>query len=96
MKTASISQAKNRLSAYVDMVRRGESILITDRGKAVACLVPLEPGTKEYEDSHLAELERLGIIRRPRKPPLRQLPKPVKLKGNVDAARLVAEDREGR
>jgi prevent-host-death family protein len=54
MKTASISQAKNRLSAYVDMVRRGESIVITDRGTPVARLTPLEPGSREHADAQLA------------------------------------------
>ena len=93
MKTASISEAKNRLSAYVDMVRRGETVLITDRGNPVARLAPLEPGTSEHEASRLAELERLGIIRRPSKPPLKRLPKPVKLRKKVDVVRIVAEQR---
>jgi prevent-host-death family protein len=44
MKTASISEAKNRLSAYIDPVRRGETVQITDRGNPVARLVPLEAG----------------------------------------------------
>ena len=69
MKTASISEARNRLSAYIDLVRRGETVQITDRGNPVARLVPLEAGTKEFDESWLAEMERLGIIRRPRRPP---------------------------
>lgn len=96
MKTASISEAKNRFSAYVDLARRGESILITDRGNPVARLVPLEPGSKDHRNSWLAEMERLGLIRRPAKPPLRKLPKPIKLKKKIDVVRLIAEDREGR
>lgn len=38
MKTASISVAKNRLSAFVDLVRAGETVTITDRGTPVARL----------------------------------------------------------
>src|SRR3989304_4045748 len=53
MKTASISEAKNRLSAYIDLVRRGETVQITDRGNPVARLVPLEAGTKEFRESWL-------------------------------------------
>ena len=93
MKTASISQAKNRLSAYVDMVRRGESIVITDRGRPVARLAPLEPGSKAHADARLAELARLGIIRLPLRPPPKRLPKPIKLRKTVDVVQMVAEER---
>jgi len=96
MKTASISEAKNRLSAYIDRVRRGETVLITDRGRPVARLAPLEPGSKPHEDTQLAELAGLGIVRLPARPPLRSLPRPVKLRRHVDAVQLIAEDREGR
>jgi prevent-host-death family protein len=50
MKTASISDVKNCFSAYIDRVRRGESVLITDRNQPVARLTPLasgDPGTEE-------------------------------------------------
>ncbi len=96
MKRASISEAKNRLSAYVDRVRGGETILITDRGRPVARLAPLEPGTRTQQDARLAELERRGIVRLGRKAPPRRLPRPAKLRKAADAARLIAEDRERR
>jgi prevent-host-death family protein len=96
MKRASISEAKNRLSAYVDRVRGGETILITDRGRPVARLAPLEPGTQAHQDARLAELVRRGIIRVGRKAPPRRLPTPVKLRKRIDATRLIAEDREAR
>ena len=36
MKSASVSETKNRLSALLDEVRRGETVLITHHGKPVA------------------------------------------------------------
>lgn len=96
MKTASISEAKDRLSAYVDLVRQGQEVLITDRGKPVARLVPLEQGSKAHHDARLIELARLGLIRLPLKPPPKRLRGPVKLRRPIDVARLIAEDREGR
>lgn len=93
MKTASISEAKNRLSSYIDLVRGGHTILITDRGNPVAQLGPLEAGTKEFEGSHLARLERLGIIRRGKRSPLKTPPRPVKLCKKVDVVRLLSEMR---
>ncbi len=41
MKTASISQTKNQLSALLDAVRHGETILIMDRNCPVARLEPV-------------------------------------------------------
>ena len=61
-----------------------------------ARLVPLEAGTKEFDESWLAQMERLGIIRRPRRPPPKKLQAPAKPKRRVDAVRLIAVDREGR
>ena len=37
-------EARNKLSVLLDWVERGEEVLITRRGKAVARLVPAEPG----------------------------------------------------
>jgi prevent-host-death family protein len=36
--------AKNKLSALLDQVERGEEIVITKRGRPVARLVPIAPG----------------------------------------------------
>ena len=59
MKTASISVAKNRLSAYLDLVRAGETVTITDRGTPVARLVPF---TCVDASDRRRELERHGVI----------------------------------
>ncbi len=63
MMRASVSAAKARLSELLDRVRRGESVLITDRGHPVARLVPVVPLEGE-SDVWLERLERDGVIRR--------------------------------
>ena len=67
MKIATISKTRNSLSALLDRVRHGETILITDRNRPVARLEPVAathgPGPDE---GRLARLERAGIIRRGR------------------------------
>jgi prevent-host-death family protein len=40
MRTAGIREARQNLSALIDEVRKGREIVITDRGKPVARLVP--------------------------------------------------------
>jgi prevent-host-death family protein len=62
VKTASITEAKNGLSALLDQVRAGESVLITDRGVPVARIEPVSPA--DDPDGWLVRLERKGLIRR--------------------------------
>lgn len=61
MKTATITQAKNQLSALIDQVQAGETIVILERGRPVARLEPVA----RYDDpsGRLARLERAGIIK---------------------------------
>ena len=40
MKTVGLRELKNRLAEYVREVRRGEGVLVTDRGAVVAELMP--------------------------------------------------------
>lgn len=41
MITVGIKELKTRLSRYVDMVKHGEEVIVTDHGKEVALLVPI-------------------------------------------------------
>jgi antitoxin (DNA-binding transcriptional repressor) of toxin-antitoxin stability system len=69
VKTAKISELKNHLSRYLDLVRGGETIQVLDRDVPIAHLVPIEPRTPltdRDEEARLAELERRGILRRGR------------------------------
>ena len=51
-------EAKNRLGTLLDWVENGEEVLITRRGKAVARLVPAEPGFDRAKARRAAD----GII----------------------------------
>ena len=63
MLTATISHAKNNLSALLVRVQDGESVLILDRDRPVARLVPLEAKGANV-DERLRALEREGVLRR--------------------------------
>ena len=74
MKRATISETKNGLSALLDRVRHGESILITDRSRPVARLEPvLSTGDAGSDEGRLAPLERAGVIRRARRGSLAEI-----------------------
>jgi prevent-host-death family protein len=61
MKTAAISEIKAKLSDFLNQVKSGEEVLITDRGKPVARLCPLAK-TRSFGTSLLL-LEKQGLIR---------------------------------
>ena len=41
MLSVGIKELKTRLSSYVDKVRRGEEVVITEHGKEVALVIPI-------------------------------------------------------
>lgn len=61
MKTATISETKNGLSALLDQVKAGQSILITDRGVPVARLEPV--AGDEDASGRIQRLQRAGVLR---------------------------------
>jgi prevent-host-death family protein len=64
MRTATITEAKNRLSALIDRVRHGETVVITDRGRPVARLESVVTDPSADPAGRLARLERRGLLRR--------------------------------
>jgi prevent-host-death family protein len=97
MKKASISEAKNSLSALIDKVKAGASVLILDRGRAVARLEPVV--TRGGGGDRLAQLVRDGVVRPASASLSRQLiaSDPPALRGSVTALQaLLEERRDGR
>ena len=99
MKRTSITAAKNGLSALIDRVRHGESILIEDRGVPVARIESVAaPGRREVA-GRAARLERQGVLRPARSPVPRRVlttPPPAPTAGARLSRAIVAERRDGR
>lgn len=95
----SISEAKNRLSALLGKVRHGQAVLIMDRSRPVARLEPVKPEDVGDPETWLADLERDGIVRRPKVSPSKlKFSEPIakaKRGSNVVEA-LLAEREAGR
>jgi prevent-host-death family protein len=83
---------KNRMGRYMRAVRQGQTLILTERGKAVARVSPEKEALGDPDDlnQRLRELEKQGLIRLP----LKGLPKfrPIKSKGRP-ASRMIIEDR---
>jgi len=98
MLVATITEAKNRLSALIDQVRGGESVLIVDRGTPVARLESAVSAAPDAE-GRIARLERAGSVRAARKPPAVDLfsTQPPSMRPGANAvAAILEERREGR
>ncbi len=61
MKSVNIAELKNRLSVYLNDVKAGEEILVRDRNKPVARIVPL--ARSRDEDEELLALASQGKLR---------------------------------
>ena len=62
MKSASVSKLKATLSACLAWVKAGEEVVVTERGKPIAKLVPLSPDDT-VRTSYLTALERAGLVK---------------------------------
>jgi prevent-host-death family protein len=62
VKTAAVSELKAQLSEYLSKVKAGEEVVVTDRGKPIAKIVPLRR-TELAISPHLLSLERAGLAR---------------------------------
>jgi len=98
MKKVSITEAKNALSALIDGLKGGTSVLIVDRGRPVARLEPVTSSSRG-DDGRVSRLIREGVVRPPRAPLPKtffseQLPR---LKDEISVvAALIEERRRGR
>ena len=80
-----IRELRADLSRYVKRVRAGEEIVVTDRGKAVARLVPIEGERK------IDRLIREGLVTPAPRPWRGKLPKPIEGMGSLSD--VVLRDR---
>ena len=95
MKTVKIGELKAKLSAHLQLVKGGEEILVCERNKPVARIVPCD--LEDYSEQE-RRLIAQGVLvpAKSRRPAIVSLPEPV---GNVPdevMERIWREEREDR
>ena len=94
MKSVGLKVLKNRLSEYVRLAAGGETVLVTDRDRVVAELVPPREGrSPALDDALLAEAVRRGWITPPTLPATTPPRAPVTSLSKL--LRELSEDRAG-
>jgi prevent-host-death family protein len=84
MKQVRIAELKARLSEYLRIVRRGETIAVLDRDTPVAQIVPVR-------DRSVLRVRKPA----PGAPAPRRVPLPKAAKLNLDVVQLLLEERQG-
>ena len=84
-----VRQLKAQLSHYLQQVKAGASVLITERGKPVGRIVPVKPST----ESQLQQLVEAGLVAwsGQKLPPIAPV---ARTRGRPAVAELLLEDRE--
>lgn len=91
MPRAGIRELRQNLSRYVERVKAGETIEVTEHGRLVAALVP----RRDRED-RLLELERLGLtVGRPSMDLASLAPVPRRRRGQRPLTEVLEELRAG-
>ncbi len=94
MRTVNISDLKAQLSSHIQFVRDGEEVLVCDRNKPVARIVPVRSEDRSGQEERL-------IARGVLAPPLRRrrpgaLPEPPAHVSDDVIGKIWREEREGR
>ena len=90
--TVGVRELKTRLGGYLQQVRQGRRLVITDRGEPVAELKPLRGAVGE--DARLQQLKALGVVTRLENRPLAPF-RPVRGIGR-SVSDAIIEDRNDR
>lgn len=95
MKRVSVTDLKNKLSEYLRLVKKGETVEIVERNVPIARIEGVKR-TKDWHDAVLEDLERRGIVRPPQEEPdphflKNRPPTPC----SVDVVKILIEERGG-
>lgn len=93
MKTSNISYLRNHLSEVLSCVREGESVMVVDRNKPIARLVPYSNGEAAMT-RRMKELQQSGLLTHQPSQESISLPPPIRLEQPVDLVRFITEDRD--
>jgi len=87
-----IRDAKMHLSKYMKLVQQGAEIIITDRGRPVGKIIPIQPNELSL-DERVKRMEDLGLIEPIEVTAIKKIPPPIPVPDGI-AQKMLQEDRE--
>ena len=91
MVTAGIKEFKNQLSRYMALVKKGDEVLITERGRVIARVIKEDSRSASLRQA-LQPLVLKGQVTMPTREIKREIPRPIHLAGKA-VSEIVLEDR---
>jgi len=94
MQTANVGirEAKMNLSKYLKKVQKGTELIITDRGRPIGKIVPIQNEDLSLEDRIKIMVDR-GVIEKISSKRLNKIPPPIPVSDNI-AQKFLREDRD--
>jgi len=93
MSAVGIKELKNRLTHYLLRTKQGEEVIVTERGKPIALLQPIQTVEKAASiEARLARLAALGLVTLPTRRS-RKKHHPVKISG-PPVSQAILDDRQ--
>ena len=92
MITVGVKELKNNLSRYLSQVKKGDDLLITERGRPVARIVREDPKNVSVRVA-LRPLIEKGLITLPARMIDRQVPSPVQVAGKSVSEMVIGDRR---
>ena len=96
MRTVGLKVLKNRLSEYVRAAAAGETVLVTDRNRVVAELVPPRPMRPLSDDEFVAQGVREGWLTPAKNPHGPLPPRRAPIMTFEELMKEIEQDREDR
>lgn len=92
MSTVGIKELKNRLTQYLRRTKNGQEIVVTERGKPIALIKPIQAVERTASlEARLAGLAAEGLVSLPTQKPLKKL-RLIKISGPA-ISKTILEDR---
>lgn len=88
-----LREANQHFSKIVKAVRRGEEVLLTERGRAIARVTPLPPLTRQ--EAAIQKMIAQGLLRPAEKRGPMPARKPIRIKG-PSIVETIREERDSR
>lgn len=92
MSTVGVKELKNRLTTYLRRTKEGEEVIVTERGRPIALLQPIQGAEHAVgQEARLARLAALGLVTLPTQKLLKRV-QVIRVSGPTVSAAIL-EDR---
>ena len=91
-----LREANQHFSKIVREVREGKTVLLTERGRPFARIVPGRRSRSTEEEAAIQKMVKEGLLRPAEKPGVMPYFKPIRVRSKVTTTQILREERDAR